>query len=87
MLVGLLVLLTKAVVFYVFQHCWWEAQLLWARLHIMKHFMHPKVSPDVCRSNGVLQHFEECLGLSRADSLQMMPAKQKRKKVDFSDVP
>lgn len=60
-----------------------------ARLHIMKLFMQPKRSPDVCSSNGVLQfkHFEECLGFSHIDSLQMMQAKWQGRKVDFSDVP
>lgn len=48
-----------------------------ARLHITKHFMQPKRSPDVRSSNGMfqLQHFEECSGLSHTDSLQMMQAK------------
>lgn len=32
LLVGLLVLLPRIVVFYVFHHCWWEAQLFWAVL-------------------------------------------------------
>lgn len=32
LLVGLLVLLPRIVVFYVFHHCWWAAQLLWAML-------------------------------------------------------
>lgn len=32
LLVGLLVLPPRIVVFYVFHHCWWETQLLWAVL-------------------------------------------------------